>query len=239
MSEIEVAGLTVRYGDKTAVDDVSFSLPAGRIYGLLGRNGAGKTSLLAVLAGFRRASAGTVLIGGLPVFENRRVTREVALVRTAIELGDGDDRVHEALDVARALRPRWDDDYAGRLLDRFGVGQKAKLGRLSGGQQAAFAIVVGLAGRTPVTMFDETYLGLDAPFRQAFVDELLAEVTERPRTVILSTHLIEEMGSLFEQVLVIDHGRLVLHADAEQLRTPAGMQATFIELTEPTVAGGL
>jgi ABC-2 type transport system ATP-binding protein len=217
--EIAVDGLVLRYGSVTALDGLTFTLPGGRIYGLLGRNGAGKTSLLSVLAGFRRASGGDVRIGGEPVFENRRATRQVCLIHGTGFLGGSGDRVSEALDTARALRPAWDEEYAAALLDRFGVDRRAKISTLSRGKQSALGIAVGLASRTPITMFDESYLGMDAPSRQAFIDELLAELTARPRTVILSTHLVEEMGRLFEEVLIIDGGRLVVRDDADALRS--------------------
>jgi energy-coupling factor transporter ATP-binding protein EcfA2 len=119
--DIEVAGLRLRYGGVTALDDLSLTLGGGRIYGLLGRNGAGKTSLLSVLAGFRRPSGGTVRIDGRPVFENPRITRQVCLIRETGDTGDRDDRVRYALWTAARLRPGWDADYAGALVDRFRI----------------------------------------------------------------------------------------------------------------------
>jgi len=110
--DIQVAGLQLRYGAVTALDDLSFTLPGGRIYGLLGRNGSGKTSLLSVLAGFRKASGGTVLIDGQPVFEHPRITRQVCLIRETGDTGDRDERVSEA---------RWDADYADKLVERFQI----------------------------------------------------------------------------------------------------------------------
>jgi ABC-2 type transport system ATP-binding protein len=133
---IEVAGLRLRYGDVTALDDLSFTLPGGRIHGLLGRNGSGKTSLLSVLAGFRKASGGTVLVDGQPVFENPGITRQVCLIRETGDFGDRDERVGEALSTASRLRPGWDGDYADALVDRFEVPRGKKLGELSLGQRS-------------------------------------------------------------------------------------------------------
>ena len=113
--DIEVAGLRLRYGEVTALDDLSLTLGGGRIYGLLGRNGAGMTSLLSVLAGFRRPSGGTVRIDGQPVFENPRITRQVCLIRETGDTGDRDDRVRYALWTAARLRPGWDADHADAL----------------------------------------------------------------------------------------------------------------------------
>nr|BFE82819.1 hypothetical protein GCM10020093_054200 [Planobispora longispora] len=92
-----------------------------------------------------------------------------------------------------------------------------KVKEMSKGQRSALGVVVGLAGRSPLTMFDESYLGMDAPSRYAFYDALLADFMEHPRTIILSTHLIEEYSSLFEEVVIIDRGRLVLHEESQTL----------------------
>jgi ABC-2 type transport system ATP-binding protein len=215
---IEVHGLSVRYGTVTAVEDVTFALEGGRVYGLLGRNGAGKTSLLSVLAGFRRPSGGEALIGGLPIFENRTVTREVALLGAGGAPHDEDESVEETLATIAALRPNWDAGYAERLMTRLDVPRKGKVKELSRGKQSALGLVVGLAARCAVTLFDEPQLGMDAPTRQAFQDALLEELAERPRTVVLSTHLIDELSGLFEEVLILDRGRLLLQEDSDVLR---------------------
>jgi len=215
---IEAERLSLRYGDVTALDEVSFTLTGGKIYGLLGRNGSGKTSLLSLLAGYRKPSGGTVTVGGRPVFENAAVTGQVCLVRGTGDAAVSGLKVKELLDFAGHLRPSWDADYARELIELFGVPTDQTADSLSHGRQSALGIVIGLASRTPVTMFDESYLGLDAPSRYKFYDALLAEAMAHPRTMILSTHLIEEVSSLFEEVLILDEGRLVLHDDAESLR---------------------
>jgi ABC-2 type transport system ATP-binding protein len=136
---VEAAGLRLRYGDVTALDDLSFTLPGGRIYGLLGRNGSGKTSLLSVLAGFRKASGGRALIDGQPVFENPRNTRRVCLIRETGDTGDKDEKVREALYTASRLRVGWDGDYADALIERFQIPRGKKLGQLSLGSGRPWA----------------------------------------------------------------------------------------------------
>ncbi len=216
--DIEAKGLELRYGAVTALDDLSFDLSGGRIYGLLGRNGSGKTSLLSLLAGFRKASGGTVLVDGQPVFENPRVTRRVCLIRETGDTGDKDEKVADALYTAAHLRPSWDGDYADNLIDRFQIPRRKKLGELSLGQRSALGMTFGLASRAPVTLFDESHLGMDAPSRVAFHDELLADFMAHPRTIVISTHLIDELSPLFEVVVIIDNGRLVLQEETETLR---------------------
>jgi len=218
---VETRGLTLRYGDTTAVDGLTVTFEGGRIHGLLGRNGAGKTSLLSVMAGFRDATDGEALIDGEPVFENPRAMSQTCLIRSSGDTVDHDwpaDRVRDALALAAAMRPNWDDAYAARLLDRFEVDRRKRVGELSRGKRSALAVTLGLASRAPVTLFDESYLGMDAPSRYAFYDELLADIMAHPRTVVISTHLIEEVARLFERVIIIDRGQLLLADDADAVR---------------------
>lgn len=231
---IEAREVEVRFGDVRAVDGMSFSLDGGKIYGLLGRNGSGKTTLLSVLAAFRKATAGEVLVDGEPVFENPKAMRQICLIRESGDL-DSLETVAEALEFAASVRPLWDATYALSLLDKFHIEKKKGLGALSRGQRSALGITLGLASRAPVTMFDESYLGLDAPSRYLFYDEVLQDFIAHPRTFIISTHLIEEVSTLFEEVLIIDKGKLVMHDSTEALRSlgtsvtgPAGAVDRFI-----------
>jgi ABC-2 type transport system ATP-binding protein len=123
------------------------------------------------------------------------------------------------LRMARALRPHWDEEYAQALVERFQLPLKKRIGALSRGAKSALSVTIGLAARAPVTIFDEAYLGMDAPSRYAFYDEMLNDYIAHPRTIIISTHLIEEVGSLFEEVVIIDKGRLVAHDETEALRS--------------------
>jgi ABC-2 type transport system ATP-binding protein len=234
---IEALGLTLRYGSVTALEDLSFSLAGGRIYGLLGRNGSGKTSLLSVLAAFRKASAGRVLIDGQPVFENPRVTRQVCLIRETGDLGDKDERVRDALYTAARLRPSWDGAYADALVERFQLPRAKKLSELSLGQRSSLGMIFGLAARTPVTLFDESHLGMDAPSRAAFHDELLHDFIAHPRTIVISTHLIDELSPLFEEVLIIDQGRLILQDETDMLRARGTAVTGPAEAVDRFVAG--
>jgi ABC-2 type transport system ATP-binding protein len=214
---IEVEDVQLRYGSVTALDGVTLRLAGGKIHGLLGRNGAGKSSLLAVLAAFRRPTGGTVRVGGRPVFENPEVVRQLCLVRATVDTVESGDKVAEALQLAARLRPLWDADYAERLVDLFELPLRRKLGQLSLGQRSALGVVLGLAARAPVTLFDESYLGMDAPSRYAFYDELLADFMAHPRTFVISTHLVEEVAPLLEEVTILDRGRVLLHEPLDTL----------------------
>jgi ABC-2 type transport system ATP-binding protein len=213
---ISVAGLTRRYRDHVALDDVSVEIEAGSITGLLGRNGAGKTTLLRILAGQEFPSSGIVsVLGGAPA-ENDRVLRRMAFTRE--DQAYPDIKARHALRAASWFYPNWDADLADSLLADFGLPADKAIKKLSRGMRSALGIVIGLAARAEVTLFDEPYAGLDAVARQVFYDRLLADYGECPRTILLSTHLIDEAAALFENVIVIDRGRVVLEAAADGLR---------------------
>ena len=214
---IELRDVSVRYGSTVAVEGIDLDLPTGKIYGLLGRNGSGKTSLLSALASFRRPSTGTVRVDGQEAFENPAVMRQTCFIRDTLDTNDSD-KVRALMSFAGWLRPSWDADYAAKLLDLFEINPRKRASSLSRGQKSAVGVVLGLASRAPLTILDETYLGMDAVARAAFYRELLEDYLAHPRTIILSTHLIEEVADLFERVIVIDRGRLLLHEETDELR---------------------
>jgi ABC-2 type transport system ATP-binding protein len=130
---------------------------------------------------------------------------------------DASMKVDDVFETAGVLRSSWDQAFADRLVERFAIPRTTKVGELSQGTRSALLVTLGLASRAPLTMFDEPQLGMDAPTRYSFYDELLADYGASPRTVILSTHLVDESASLFENVLILDAGRLVAHEPAEEL----------------------
>ncbi|KKB07354.1 ATP-binding cassette domain-containing protein [Devosia chinhatensis] len=216
---LTISDLAVRYGNDVAIDGLSLTLEGHGIHGLLGRNGSGKSSLLSVIAGLRKATAGTVMLDGQPVFENEAATTRICLIRESGDTVEDSETIATALRYAADMRPHWDQAYAERLLGTFGLERKSRVGKLSRGQRSALGCVLGLAARSPVTLFDEVYLGLDAPSRYAFYEALLADYLEHPRLIVLSTHLIEEVARLFSDVIIIHCGKLVLREDAETMTT--------------------
>ena len=213
---ISVTGLRRRYRDHTALDDVNLAIGRGSITGLLGRNGAGKTTLLRILAGQEFPSSGSVRVLGAPPAENEHVLRRLVLVRE--DQSYPDIKVGQAVRAASWFYPNLDLELASSLMDDFGLRAGRAVKRLSRGQRSALGITIGLAARAEVTLFDEPYAGLDAVARRVFYDRLLADFAEFPRTVLMSTHLIDEAAALFEGVVVIDRGRVVLDAASDVLR---------------------
>lgn len=215
--KIELRNVRQTFDDVTALDDLSLTIEGNKIVGLLGRNGSGKSTLLNIIAAFRSPTAGEVLIDGEPVWENADVMQRIALIREAGDTVEDSEKVEEALRFADYLRPNWDADRALELLEKFEVSTKSKISELSRGRRSALGITLGLAANADLTMLDETYLGLDAPSRYVFYDELLQEFMERPRTFIISSHLIEEVARVMEEIVIIDHGKVLLHDTHEEL----------------------
>jgi ABC-2 type transport system ATP-binding protein len=217
---IEVENLTKRYRDVTAVDAASFAVEENKIYGLLGRNGAGKTTLMQLLTGQQFATSGSIRVFGESPVENAGVLQNISFIKESQRYPD-DFRPKHVLATAPWFFANWDADFAARLVEEFRVPLNRRIKKLSRGQVSAIGVVVGLASRAPLTFFDEPYLGLDAVARQLFYDRLLEDYAEHPRTVVLSTHLIDEVSNLLEHVIVIDEGRIIINQDAEELRGSA------------------
>lgn len=213
---VEISDLTMRYGATTAIDQLTASIHPGTITGLLGRNGSGKSTLLAAIAGFRTPAGGQVRVNGRVPYEDDAAMAGTCLVREAGDFGEV--RVDAALHLTASMRSGWSADLAGHLIERFKLPTRKRIKALSRGQRSALGAVVGLASRAPLTMFDEVYLGMDAPTRYTFYEELLSDYAAHPRTIVISSHLIEEVERLFEHVLVLDEGRLLLQDSAESLR---------------------
>lgn len=214
----ELRGVSVRLrGGAFALDGVDVGFEPGRIHALLGRNGAGKSTLLRILAGQQAPTSGDVRVLGADPFDNVAVLPDVCLVRDHQDYPDGY-RVRDALRLAARTQARFDGDVAERLLEGFDLPPRQRIGALSRGKRGAVGLVVGLASRARITLLDEPYLGLDSLGRRFFADELLADFAEHPRTIVLSTHQVNEFSGLIERVVLLDDGRVRIDADADALR---------------------
>lgn len=233
---IEVTGLTRRFGSINAVDDVTFTVEQDRIYGLLGRNGAGKTTLMQLLTAQDFATTGSIRVFGETPVENANVLANVCFIKESQKYPD-DFKVKHVMKSAPWFFQNWDADFAAQLVEEFRLPLDRKIKKLSRGQLSSVGVIVGLASRAPITFFDEPYLGLDAVARQLFYDRLLEDYAEHPRTVILSTHLIDEVSNLLEHVLVIDAGRIIIDESAESLRGSATTIAGTRSAVEAFVTG--
>ena len=217
---VVVRGLNRRFGKVRALRDVDLELAPGRIYGLVGRNGAGKTTLLSTLVGQVLPSSGSVELFGRRSLENPAVLARTVYVRDHQCYPD-DMRVRHVLRAAGHAYPGWDEEFAQRLVADFRLSPKARCKKLSTGQRTALGIIVGLASRAELTILDEPYGGLDPVARGLFYDRLLEDFAEHPRTVIISTHLVDEIADLLNEVILLDDGVVTLHESEEQAREHA------------------
>jgi ABC-2 type transport system ATP-binding protein len=213
---ISVRSLTRRFRGHLALDEVTFQIEGPSITGLLGRNGAGKSTLMRILAAQERPTSGSVRVLGGPVWEDDAVLQNLVLVREDQEYPDM--KVGQIIRAASWFHPNWSDDLAAEMLDEFELPLRRPVKKLSRGMRSALGIVIGIAARAEVTLLDEPYAGLDAVARRMFYDRLLQDYAMHPRTVVLSTHLIDEAADLMEHVILVDHGRIVVDAPADDVR---------------------
>jgi ABC-2 type transport system ATP-binding protein len=232
---ITTRALGCRYRDQVALDDIWLTVEPGTVTGLLGRNGAGKTTLMRIVTGQEFPTSGAVRVFGEAPAENDAVLRRMVFVRE--EQSYPDFRVGHAIRVASWFYPNWTEELAQQLLADFDLPPRRRIKKLSRGMRSAVGIVIGLAARAELTLFDEPYAGLDAVARQLFYDRLLADFAEHPRTVVLSTHLIDEVADLLEHVVVLDRGRVALDAPAEEVRGAAMTVSGPATVVEEFVAG--
>ncbi|QOY34266.1 ABC transporter ATP-binding protein [Anaerobacillus isosaccharinicus] len=214
--KVEVKDVTKSYRSKTALANLTVAFEEDKIYGLLGRNGAGKTTLMQLLAGYTLPSSGEVLLNGETPFNNRNILKDICLINES-ENFKKRLKIKDVLKVASLFYPNWSQETAEYLLKQFNLEPNLKTKGLSKGMESSVGIVIGLASRAKITIFDEPYIGLDASARYKFYDILLEEYETYPRTIILSTHLIDEVSNLFEEVVILQNGKLLLQKDKDEL----------------------
>lgn len=208
------------YGENHVLRDLDLELEPGRIYGLIGRNGVGKTTLLGILTAQNTMDSGSVTYDGQPVWENPAVLKHLCFSRelnTSATDGRNALKVDYFLKAAAIFYPNWDREYAARLQKEFKLDSKKKISQLSKGQASTLTILLALASRAPITILDEPAAGLDVVMRERFYQLLLEDYAETGRTFVISTHIIEEAASIFERVLILDEGRIIENAPTEEL----------------------
>ncbi|GAB6091198.1 ATP-binding cassette domain-containing protein [Spirochaeta dissipatitropha] len=209
MNNTVVQDISLRYGKTEAIKGLSCTLSTGVTYGLIGRNGAGKTSLLSLLASYRKPDSGSIQIRGESLFENTDRMGDVHFVYSR-DMSEEDDSVLRNLQHSARYRPDFDMEYALELMNRFRLDPDKAVNQLSVGMQAAVNVIEGLASRAPLTLFDEVHHGMDAPSRELFYEAVIESRAAGDRCFVLSTHLVSEMDYLFDHVLIMDKGSLLI-----------------------------
>lgn len=235
-AKIKLNKVTLKFGKFEALKNLTLALESNKIHGLIGRNGAGKTSLLSLIAAFRETTEGEIAIDGEPVFENPDKMLQVSFNYNK-DYKEEYEKIPQYLEFPEYYRPNYDKEYADYLLKRFKLPLDKPISKLSKGMQSALNAVIGLASRSPITIFDEAYVGMDAPAREIFYQEILADQAKHPRTFILSTHLVSEMDYLFDQVIIIDQGRLVLNEEYETVASRGASVTGAADQVDAYVAG--
>ncbi|HEY5561050.1 MAG TPA: ABC transporter ATP-binding protein [Clostridiaceae bacterium] len=231
--EYAVEGLKLKkkYGKEIALQEIDFTLERNKIYGLLGRNGAGKTTLLNIIGTNSFQTKGEIRVFGEKPFENSKVLDQICLVK---ESGNylAHLKVQDIIKLASKFYSNWDNSFKEELIIKFNLKMNKRYSALSKGMKSALGIVIGLASRAPLTIYDEPYLGLDATSRWLFYDILLKDYIENPRTIVLSTHLIDEVSKVLENIIILDEGKIILSESLEDLRTKAISLTGRVDLVE-------
>jgi ABC-2 type transport system ATP-binding protein len=215
---ISVTDVTRRFGQMTALDSVSLSLPRGAVYGLVGANGAGKTTLIKHILGLLRAQSGSVRVFGLePVADPVGVLSRIGYLSEENDL-PGWMRVDELIRYSRAFYPAWDDDYAEELRQRFDLDSAARIKNLSKGQKARAGLLIALSYRPDLLVLDEPSSGLDPIVRRDIIGAIIRTIADEGRTVLFSSHLLEEVEQVADHVTMIDRGKIVLSGSLDSIR---------------------
>lgn len=218
-SSVDVQSVSRRFGTTLALDDVSFQASAGRVYGLVGANGAGKTTLIKHILGLLRARSGSVRVFGLdPVKHPVEVLRRIGYLSEDRDLPEWM-RIHELLRYTQAFHPTWDEAYAVQMLKTFGLDDEKRVSELSKGMRAQVGLVAAVAHRPELLILDEPSSGLDPVVRRDILDAIVRTVVDDGRTVLFSSHLLDEVERMSDHVTMVHQGRVVLDGTLEGVRS--------------------
>src|SRR6187455_876249 len=215
---VDVNGLSRSFGSKGALDGVTFRATAGQVHGLVGANGAGKTTLIKHLLGLLRAATGSVRVFGLdPVREPVRVLGRVGYLSEERDLPEWM-RIDELMAYTQAFHPTWDETYARQMLESFALDPSKKIRELSKGMRAQAGLIAAVAHRPELLILDEPSSGLDVAVRRDILDAIVRTVADDGRTVIFSSHLLDEVERMSDHVTMIQNGRVTLSGVLDDVR---------------------
>ena len=235
-SVVTVSELTRRFGATTALASVTLSMARGAVYGLVGANGAGKTTLIKHILGLLRAESGSVRVFGRdPVADPVGVLSRIGYLSEENDL-PGWMRMDEHIRYSRAFYPAWDDAYADELRQAFALDPTAKIKNLSRGQKARAGLLVALAHRPELLVLDEPSSGLDPIVRRDILGAVIRTIAHEGRTVLFSSHLLEEVEQVADHVTMIDHGTIVLSAPLSEIKELHRVDGRELSLDEIFVA---
>ena len=233
---LRVDRVSVKYDKNLVVDQVSLEVAKGSVYALLGRNGAGKSSLMRCLLGLQKPTSGHVFAFGEDVWDHRaRLLCRAAYVPETCD-APGQLRVRDIAAFHESMYPTWDQGSVRGRLDRFGVSLTATISTLSKGQKALFTLALALGSKPELLVLDDPTLGLDVVARNDFFSDFIGELADRGTTVILTTHDLAGVEGIADRVGILQGARLALDEDVEQLKVERGqsLEQIFTDVTRPT-----
>lgn len=236
MKGIEIIGISKRFHETRALDKVSLSLEEGKIYGLLGRNGAGKSTLLNIISNRLFPDEGQVLMNGDPLKENDESLKKVYLMSERT-LYPEKMKIKDIFKWSKVFYPDFDMEYAQNLARQFRLDLKKCPAKLSTGYVSIFKAIVALSVNVPYVFLDEPVLGLDANHRELFYRILIEKYSEHPFTAVISTHLIEEVSNVIEDIIIIKEGKVIRNESREELLNKGFTVSGNASLVEQYLAG--
>ncbi|WP_159722578.1 ATP-binding cassette domain-containing protein [Enterococcus sp. CSURQ0835] len=240
---LELKHISKAYHNKPVLQTIDWQIEAGKIYGLLGRNGAGKSTLLNIINNRSFQTAGTLLLDGQPVHDNEQSLNRLYMM-SEDNLYPGSLKVKSCFQLTEAFYGDFDEALAKKMVAAFGLDTKQDLRKLSTGYRTIAKLIMALCVPCDYIFLDEPVLGLDANHRELFYQFILETYETRPRTFVISTHLIEEVANLLEEVVIIRNGRLIRQATTEEIQQegkvitgPKAEVEAFIAQNQLTVLG--
>ena len=217
---IALNNITKFYNTKPAVTNINLEFEKGYIYGLLGRNGAGKTTIINIITNRIFATEGQVFIGGDNAVENDFAQAKIFSM-TEKSSYPSEMKVRDGLKWVKGFYDNFDTQYANKLCKLFNIDTSKSLKALSTGYNSIFKLILTLASTAEIMIFDEPVLGLDANYREIFYKEVLKRFAELNNTIIISTHLIEEISNIVEKIIIIDEGKIIANASTDEIKENA------------------
>ncbi|MDF2567296.1 MAG: ABC-type multidrug transport system, ATPase component [Oscillospiraceae bacterium] len=216
MNKIEIKGISKQFGNVWALSDIDLNFEENKIYGLLGRNGAGKSTLLNIITNKIFASSGEVRVNGENAIENDHALKNVFLMSEK-NYYPNNMKIREIFKWSKEFYPGFDMDYANNLAIKFGLNINKRVKELSTGYSSIFKIIIALSVPVQFILLDEPVLGLDANHRDLFYRLLIENYQQNPRTIVISTHLIEEVSNVIEDIIIIKDGKILKNESVEEL----------------------
>ena len=218
VSVVEITNLSRRFGKTLALDKVSLQVRCGCVHGLVGANGAGKTTIIRHILGLLKAKSGSVRVFGMdPVRDPVAVLQRIGFLSEERELPEWM-RIDELMRYTRAFHPNWDQTYAEELLGAFGLDRAKQVKHLSKGMRAQAGLIAAVAHRPDLLLLDEPSTGLDAVVRRDILNAIIRAVADDGRTALFSSHLLDEVEQMSDYISMVNQGRVILEGSVDDIK---------------------